>query len=100
VLSAWIRKPTLFLSHIPHVVGMSAEEQVIRINARWHIAAMQNLHFLGDLSAVLIEGRAVGFNFFAVNLYAAITIAAQSAIPQPASRIRLWRVGILEVFPD
>lgn len=87
---------SLFL-HIVHVVQHGSDKQMLRINARSDVAAMEHLKSLGDRSEVDHPTQSVGVfrpkRMFLARVKRAVSMS-RLALPKPASAFRL-----LNLFP-
>lgn len=59
-ISTTLMRRTSFGAHVPHVVGLCTQKQVIRPNASRRVTPMKNLHVIRDRAMRDSEGNAVG----------------------------------------
>jgi hypothetical protein len=74
---------TAFGTHVPHVIGMRAQEEVIGSHAGWVVAPMQDLFVGRNRAKGEYPGDAVGLLFVAQRL-PAVAIVVRPTGPEPA----------------
>ncbi len=73
-----------FFSHIVHIVGGSAEKQMIRIHTGAVIAAMADKEIGRDRATMLVPRKAMGKVLAAIYGQLAISVVQDGATPLPA----------------
>jgi hypothetical protein len=85
---------SLFGSHVAHVVGLCAREQMgFIVDAVTHITTVANIHACRYGAMLQLVGNAMGRNTMPAYRECAVTIGLDSASPQPTSILSLFNVG-------
>jgi len=80
---------SIFQAHITHVICVSAQKQMGRINTGWHVTMMTDQQAIRDRTNKQSISQSVGFSAVSINSQSAIALMIFAARPEPASRTDL-----------